>query len=265
MARVPFWRAPALAFHSERPYISAARDWRGLALGYLLVLATAVWLPSATSLQQDLAWIRGTFVPAVVDDMPPVEIRDGQAFVTADTPFELTGPDGSVVAILAPGADRSALDGLDGGLLLTRDTLYLETFQGVRAMDLATIPDTVITAEAFEAAAATTTRWFGWLAYPVGTLLGFLYRLGQVLVYALATVVLARTVGTSLTYAAAVRVTAVAVTPTLALALLQSAFGFTIPAWWIVAVATTFIYAYFGVRGLADAGSEHGEDSGAVA
>ena len=259
MPHTPFWQAPGLAFHSERPYVAAARSWRGLALGYLLLLAILVWLPTAASLQRDFAWIREAFVPAVTEELPRIEIRGGEAVVMAETPVEITGPEGDVVAILDPDADRTALDRLDGGLLLTRDTLYLETFEGVRTLDLSTVASVVVTRESFAAAADTTIRWVGWLLYPVGAALGFVYRLVQALIYALATVVLARSVGTGLSYAAAVRLTAVALTPVMALALLQGVLGFNVPAWWLVSVATTFIYIYFGVRGLADAGPDGAE------
>lgn len=261
MPRTPFWLAPGLAFHSERPYVAAARRWRGLALAYILLLAVVVWLPSAASLQRDLDWIRDTFVPSVADDLPRIEIRGGEAHVMAETPVELTGPQGDVVAILDPAADRSALERLDGGLLLTRDHLYLETFEGVRSLDLATVGDLTVTRDNFAATAEATTRWLGLLLYPVGAGIVFIYRLVQALVYALATLVLARTVGTALTYAAAVRVTAVALTPVMALTLLQGLFGFTVPAWWVVSVATAFIYIYFGVRGIADATPESVEDT----
>lgn len=260
MARIPFWQAPGLVFHSERPYVAAARHWRGMALGYLLVVSTLVWLPSAASLQRDFTWIRETFVPVVVQDVPRIEIRSGEAFVMAETPLELTGPGGDVVAILDPEGTIEDLERIDGGLLLTRDRIYLETIEGIRSFDLATVGDAVITPDALRAAAETTTRWIGWLAYPVGAVLTFLYRFVQALVYALATVVLARTMGTSLPYAAAVRLTAVALTPVMILGLLQGVTGLAIPAWWIVALATTFIYIYFGVRGLVDHGPEQPEE-----
>lgn len=256
MARIPFWQAPSLAFHSERPYRSAARHWRGLAIGYLLAVSTLVWLPSASSLQSDLTWIREAFVPAVVEDVPRIEIRGGQAHVMAETPVELTGPTGEVVAILDPDGEVGDLERMDGGLLLTRDRIWLETIDGVRSFDLSTVGDAVITREAIVAAADTTTRWLGWLAYPVGAVLMFLYRLVQALAYGLATLVLARTLGSGLTYAAAVRVTAVALTPVMVLGLLQEVTGIGIPAWWIVALATTFIYIYFGIRGVVDEGPE---------
>lgn len=252
MQRIPFWQAPWLSFHSERPYVAAARQWRGLALGYLAVLAALVWLPNAASLQQDLTWIRETFVPAVIDDLPRIEIRDGQAFVMAETPMELTGPDGDLVAILDPDADPDRLDEMTAGLLLTRTHLYVETFQGTRSLDLSTIGNAVITPDTVRSAASATTIWIGWLVYPVGAAFNILYRVVQVLIYAIATVVLGRTVGIGLSYAAAARLTAIAITPVIFLALVQDVTGFVIPAWWIVAVATTFIYVYFGVRGVAD-------------
>ena len=254
MAKIPFWQAPWLAFHSERPYVAAARQWRGIALGYLTVLAALVWIPNAVSLQRELAFLREAFVPAVAEELPRIEIRDGQAFVQADTPLELTGPTGDVVAILDPDASSDRLDEIDAGLLLTRTHLYVETFQGVRSLDLSTVGNAVITADTVQRAADATTRWIGWLVFPVGAALNVLYRVVQVLIYAIATVVLARTVGIGLSYAASVRLTAIAITPVIFLALLQDVTGLVIPAWWIVAVITTFIYVYFGVRGVADAG-----------
>lgn len=261
MARLRFWQAPGLAFHSERPYLAAARRWRGLGLGYLLFLATVVWLPAAVDLQRDFAWIRDTFVPAVIDDLPDIVIRNGEAQVMAETPVSLTGPVGSVVAVLDPEATAGDVATTKGELLLTRDHLYLETIQGVRSLDLATIGEAVVTRDAVQDAADVTTRWIGWLAYPVGAGLSFLYRLVQVLIYAFATVVLARTLGTTLKYAAAVRVTAVALTPAMILVLAQTVTGLSIPAWWVVALATTFIYIYFGVRGLSDAALEAADEA----
>lgn len=255
-----FWVAPFYAFHSEAPYVAAARRWRGLAMGYLLVVVSLVWLPTALQLHRGYEWVRTTYLPAVLADMPTVEIRDGQARIAGGGPVRLTGPGDDVVAILDPAARASDLEGTPALVLLTRDVLVVDTFQGPRALDLDSVGSVVLTPSTVQAAADVALRWLAALTYPVGALASFVYRFVQALLFGLLAAVMARTFGASLSYAAAVRLTAVALTPVMVLELLQALTRIAIPAWWLVALATTLIYLYFGVRALTE--SAGGEAAG---
>ena len=249
MPSFPFYQAPARAFYSADLYRDVAQRWRGIAMGYLLALLALLWLPTALSLRSEMRVLRQDLAPPIIRQVPRIVIDNGNAIVSGDTPLTIFGSDGVALALIDPDAGPGVLANSSAEVLLSRVRLYVR--QGT-PLDLDVLNGLVIDRAFLTELVDTLSRLVTWLAYPVGLLWSFSYRLVQALLFAVLGLIVANTLRVGLPYAALVRLSVVALTPVIVLRTVQLLLGFTIPLWWLVAFASFLAYLYFGLQAVRD-------------
>jgi hypothetical protein len=257
MTRFPFYLTPAFVFHSADLYRDVARRWRGIALGYLLALLALIWIPSALDVGSDLRAFREQIAPPIIRQVPTIVVQDGVATVAGETPLRIFDADGRVVALIDPDAGPGALQGSSARVLLTREQIYLQqNGSPARVFDLSTLDNLTVTQALLTEMTGSLTRLLAAVAYPVGLLWSFSYRLLQALLYAVLGLILASTLKVSVPYPALVRLSVLALTPVILLRTAQNLFTFAIPYWWVVAFMVFAVYLYFGLTAVRDAPAE---------
>jgi hypothetical protein len=254
MRPFPFFRAPAFVFHAADLYRDVALRWRGIGLGYLLALLALVWIPTALNVRTVLRDFREQVAPPIIRQVPVITVRDGRARVAGDGPQRIVDADGQVVALIDLDAGPDALVASGARVLVTEERIYLaQNGSQPRAFELAALDDLIITQPLLTNVTATLTRLATALAYPVGLIWSFTYRLAQALLFSVLGMILASTLKVRLPFAAVIRLSVMALTPVILLRTAQSLFGFTIPFWWFVGFAVFAVYLYFGLTAVRDA------------
>ncbi len=255
MPSFPFYQAPFLAFYSADLYRDVARRWRGLGMGYLLVLLMVIWIPSALEIRNTLSDFRQNIAPPIVAQLPTIDVVNGEARVQGTTPRIIRDHQGLPLALIDLDAGPEALDASSAAALLTRTHLYIRQVGGrgqARVLDLDGLDGLTIDRQDVTLLINRGTQTIAVFAFPAGVLWSFSYRLTQALVFAVIGLILANTMNLGLPYATLVRISVVALTPLILIRTVQSLGGFSIPLWWLVGFVIFVAYLYFGLQAVRD-------------
>ena len=97
------------------------------------------------------------------------------------------------------------------------------------------------------------------IGFPVVLIFSIIYRMISAVVYGLVGMVFSSMVGARLSYPALMRLAAIAFTPAIVLNTAFTVFDVTVPYWWWICIALTFIYMFFAV--IANAGEPAADDA----
>ena len=247
----PAWQAPYFAFFSEAFYREVATRWRGLAFGYLFCLLLFAWIPTLLMLNGYVRAFRSDTLPALLDQVPQVELNNGEVSTDADMPFYIRA-EGETVAVIDTRASKEDLERLDTPVLLTKTQLIFNDEGSVEVFNLSDVPSWLgpirINQESLQALYDGVGKWLSIWLLPLVAMGSFLARVVQALILALLGLFVAARLGASLSYVALVRLSVIALTPVILLNTMLTLFDASIPLWWLVAFAITLAYLYVAIR-----------------
>ena len=234
-------QALTLSFYSRALYRDVAQNWKGAGLLYLWNVLALSWMACAFTTHS-----RSDALGGIIDQVPPIRIEHGVAFVDVQQPYVIRDADGGVVAVLDT---RETGDPMSPAspIVLTRHAVVFQTEGKTRITPLDQLPDMTIDAEGIHGALAL----FG-MAIIAGT---FMYRALLTLAYGSIVRRSAARAGTILSYPAAMRIAAVSITPVIFVNTALSLVGNPMPLWPFWRFALTLTYLRFGA--LAAAIPEH--------
>ena len=244
----PLW----MAFYSRPLYREVGLYWTGLALLYLCLLLSLAWLPPLVKAHVGLRrWVQSD-AERVLSQFPRVAIHNGDVRVDPPGRHLIKDPDtGKPFIIIDTEATVEELAELSKeSILLTRSKLVFQRAQGreTRIYDLGNVQNLAFTQDDLR-------RWLGIGANMLAPFLfpfllagSFLYRLVQVLIYALIGMLFARSAGVALKYDTLVRLSVMAITPAVILDVLQEFSSVKVPLWWLVCFLVAMGYLHFGIK-----------------
>jgi hypothetical protein len=264
--RYRLWHPLGLAYFSRALYQDVGRRWRGLGLSYLLLLLLLSWGLWSLKLHTDLnAWVEAE-APAVVEQIPPIHIREGTVSVEAEEPYIIREPetdrplavlDSSGTYTTIPQANEAL--GLSGAgtdsvlLLLTADSIHARKNTGaIEQHDLSQVQSFDLSAEDVRGWLRLAAAWAAPLLFLLCLPVSFLFRLAQALLYGALGLLFAQLAGARLAYAQSLRLAVVALTPLLALDTLFFLIEWQPPAWWLLGIGVGLGYLYFAVSSCRD-------------
>ena len=243
-------RAIWMAFYSRDLYRSAATEWAGRGLLYLLLLLALSWIPSAIRWHSNLAGFAARSADTV-KQLPTVTIANGEMHATPPGRHVVRDRDGTLVAIIDDGIDTVPGDLNSEALVVTRREAGIVQ-PGLDRRVWPFTPGTNLTVT--PARVGSIVRSLPAVLPIVGYLLclvgSFVFRTVQVLIYAAIVQAMAGRARAKFDYAAAMRLAAIAVTPVIVLRTLLW-FAPSEPSWyirWPLALVITIGYLWFGVR-----------------
>jgi hypothetical protein len=252
MRRHRTYEALWLSFFSRSLYRDVAQCWGGIAAGYLVLLATISWAPVAISMQRQALEYSDARVAALFAGTPAIQIHDG--VVTFDPPgrHEIRDAEtGTLVAILDVDGDLAELDGLeDEVVMLTRSKFVLHRARRgeTRSYDLSEVESFSVASEDLVRWVNAIRRWGTLLVIPLLVMCSLVYRLLQTAALGGLGVIAARVLHAELSYAAAVRVAAVAITPAVLFDAGSDLLGLQPPPrWTLLSAALNVGFLIFGV------------------
>ena len=242
-----------LSFFSAPLYRDVARNWKGLCYPYLFLLLALSWIPSTIRVAQSISGTTRNEISAFTSQIPDIQINNGSVSVNVPEPHVITEPKtGDVIAIIDTTGQVTSLDDLGRGVLLTRNSLVVKkNALDTRVYSLSRIKAFRLTGQQVEQWVLAGMDVFKWVYFPVCLAGSFLYRVVQSLVYGVVGLLFASMLGTTLGYAASVRLAVIAVTPVIVLdtvlGLVPGVDGFWCMLW-IVYLGIALGYLFFGVR-----------------
>lgn len=84
-----FW----MSFYSPELYRDAARNWKGIGLGYLFLLTALLWIPQAVGMQFSVHQFATVTLPPIVAQMPAAVVFENGKMTTDEArPYRIENP-----------------------------------------------------------------------------------------------------------------------------------------------------------------------------
>ncbi len=178
----PLW----MAFYSGDIYDDVARNWRIQPFLYLIILLAIGWLPQCTQIQNAVGdWITQE-APLIIDQIPVITISEGELSTSVNTPVLVHDQTGQVFLIIDDTGEYTSLDGTDASLLLTKTDIHIrDATSNVQTQSLPAGQPETLTQETLYEIAEFVRSLINTLLFPILIIISYIFRIGQVLIYAL--------------------------------------------------------------------------------
>jgi hypothetical protein len=252
----PFW----MAFYAKSLYQDVAKNWKGLGVCYLFLLVVLCTIPSIYRTSQMLTTVVQEEATPLVQQLPTLTFTEAGVSINKPTPYFIKDKKGDVVAIIDTSGKYKDLEKTKAMFLLTRTQLFFrEKPEETKVFDVAAVLQKTGHLSAIQKQFVLTPndlnqvvekfKVYGQIATGVSqVVLRFIYRFLQVLLYAVVGLLFAALLKTRLSYGTLVRLSAVALTPTLIVgALVDHYFFLHILPRGLLFFALTMVYLFYAV------------------
>lgn len=248
--RTSLLQAPLQALLSNDFYREVGRTWRARAFIYLLLLVAASWVPALIQWYMVEKQIMSVQSQDFIRQMPTITIRGGEVTINADNPlFIYNAETGEPLAIIDTSGETQSLAGTSASVLLTRNKLFLRKNDlEAQTYDLSSLQDVVLTPADARSAMDFFLSWGPILFYPVLVLVSFVYRVVQVLCFALLGLQFTMATRSRMSYQAVVSITIIAITPSIVISTILSVAGIPLPMDWVIYFALSMVYLVIGLK-----------------
>ncbi len=240
----------AMAFFSRPFYRDVARHWRGLAFVHLLILLALTGLAFMLHFQNLATAFVNDQAPAILAQIPPIHIEQGQVKVAVEQPYQIYRADSRrLFAVIDTTGQINSLRQTEAMLLLTRSRLMARFGAGSsRVIELSPIETLQLTRDDIDRWLQTSLRWAPIALYPLMLLFSYCLRTVQILIYGgigLAATMLMRR---PLPFGATVAVAVMAMTPVILVDTLIMLLKLDLPLWGTASFVLALVYLVFGIR-----------------
>lgn len=241
-----------LSFYSKSLYQDVAREWKGLALGYLLLVMAICWLPFSYDFHRFLNEYASQILPGIITQAPTITLTKGKLSIDKPVPYFIKQPgDGLTLIVFDTSGKYTSLDQINTFALVTQDKIMVQE-QGTpvpkfSTYSLAKFHDTTISKADVRYVADKVVFWSSVLMYPISVIIAFVYRFLQILILGGISLLFASLFHIQLTYRAAIRLAVVAFTPMLILTTLVEYFVLPVPYLGVVSALLALGYLGYAV------------------
>jgi len=245
------------SFFSPGLYVDVAKRWQGIGFLYLLFIVTISWLPDLVKMQIGLQAWHGNAAEAFIRQVPAINITDGVASASADTPYFIKDPkDGKVLGIIDFTGQYTNLENTSAMVLLTRkEVIAKHSSSETRSYDLSGVKHFAIDQTRVRHWVHLFVTWIVLLIAPLVIVFTYAFRMIQALIYAAVGMAFANWFHVKLTYNELLRIVCVALTPviifTMVTDLLPMFRTFPRPLVWLIHLAIALWYISFAVKACA--------------
>ncbi len=261
MRKFTFLQAVPHSFYSADLYRDVARNWKGTAFGYLILLQSVVLLSAAYQIHREWVTYMDDQGVAIVQQMPAVVIDEGVASVEAEQPYIIQDPDtGEAVVILDTTGEITEIGEGSARVLLTRDRFFMrEDDHEPRIYELSQIDHFELDSHRLEGWRKLARNGFVVVMFPFLVFGLTLLRTVQVLFYGLLGLILARMVQARLDYPSLLSLAAVSLTPAICAGAVLELAEANLPAQGLILFGVSLFY--FGRAVMANTESPQPQDT----
>lgn len=239
----------ARSFYSPTAYLHVGASWKGLGVGYLLVVVVVWAVPDMIRQYHATTTFAESYVRDLFWQVPEMKLQDGILLVKDATPHYVKDPVNGVQLIIidTTGKTVSLENGAAKVLLTKTQTIYSQGSNNIKHAPHGHKPY-LVNKEALDALRDRFNKWF-FPMYAIAVVAAKSIMFGLLAMAGVAVgVVYARLVGSTLGLFSIARIAAVAVTPSIIVYSLMELGLVRIPQWWLWAFVISCSYTIFGIR-----------------
>lgn len=250
MKKYNVFQAIVLSFFSKELYQDVAKNWRGFAFSYLLLVLAIFWLPATFQMYFYMHNFVTKTTPQIVQQLPTITLKDGQASIDKPSPYFIRTPDNHILAVIDTSGQFTSPDQTQGVVLLTKDKLYIKrNATEVRQYELKNTEDMVITQTKVYNFLHLVKNWGLFIVYPILVIGSWIYRVIETLIYAIiGTLIFANIMKVKLEYQQILRIAVMAVTPPIVLSTVLDFFFITFPYQFFLYFIIAMAYIVYGIN-----------------
>lgn len=229
----------------------AGRNWRGFGFLYLLILFLISWGVTLAKHHGPFTDFVRNDVPKFAKEVPTVDIKDG--VVTTDVPYEpyiITNPDnGNALVVIDTTGQTTEPPEPEPSLLLTKNKLIVRNNNKVETHDLSQVKQFHFSSQDVQSFFDKLHALYWPVIFPSAVAWSMIWRLIQVLIYALIGMAIASGVRPPLSFGALMRLAALAITPVVLLDTVFAVTGLSFGcAWTTLGITLAIVLLVFMVR-----------------
>jgi hypothetical protein len=223
-----------LSFFAPQLYRDVGANWRGVGLFYLFFLLAVCWIPLMYKYSHKITNVMDQVV-AVVEQMPAMELKDGQFSIDEPMPYSVKSDDLGKQFIIVDTTGQTTPEALvEGSVLVTQDKIILKGFKDdpdtTRTISLPTGANFKLNADVIKAWEPKLSYWAIGIGYVIVLLASWIYRFVLAIIYAaIGGIFFFDLVNHSLNYKALLRLSVVAMTPAIILSTVQCYLHYRFP------------------------------------
>jgi len=246
-----YFEAWFLSFFWPGLYREVAQKWRGTGFAYLLLLLAICWIPASILVTTAYFEFNKNVLPALIKDFPVVTFTEGKLSIDRPMPYLIKDTlTGKTILIVDTTGKITTLDGkIDTVALVTQNSLiYKRNASTTETVAFPAKMNFTVTPGAIQQVGKSfgTVVLLGF--YPLMVLSTWVYRSLQAIIYAaIGTLVFAKMMKSKLGYEAILRISVVAVTPTIIIGTVLDFMGLIIPYQLLLYFLLTMFYLIFGI------------------
>lgn len=204
------------SFFSKSLYQDVRKNWRGLGLLYLLMILAICWLPIFYIMHQNLQYNADHRIKELVSSLPTITVKNGEFSMDKTSPYIIKQPDTSLPFIIFDTSGKyDSLENTPAVVLITKHQVMMRKGESdkIRVYNISKSNDFMLGPAKIHNFVALFVKWWYVIAYPVVLLASFIYRIVQILIFALIGSIFVKMLDTEIDYVTLMRLTAIAITP----------------------------------------------------
>jgi uncharacterized protein DUF1189 len=259
VSKYSVFQIPLLSFFSTDVYRDVAFNKKGTGFGYLFLLLAVCWLILVLSVSYKVGTYIDKYSPGFLNQFPEITIIDGQASIRESQPYYISDPEtGESFAVIDTTGSITSLDQTEARMLMTRTSLMFERNKfETRTFEFRELEDMLVDRELISNWIEVFKSYFSVFVYPFALVGSFLYRVIQVMIYAVIGLLFASICKTELEFTQLLRLTVVALTPSIIINTLLWSTATHLPLSGLMFFALTMVYLYLGIKATTEDESEN--------
>lgn len=249
----PIW----MSFYSKKLYRDIGQHWKGLGFLYLLMLLAIAWLPTTINYYVGAERFLKDTLPIMLEQMPPITIKNGQLSVDAPMPIILKDDKNhhQVLVVIDTTGEYKSLEQARSNILITKTrafvrdqetmqvyTIVYDEYNELRNLHLT--PQIIMDYVDENKTGALVTIFI--VLYFIMLLFSFVYRIIQALVFALITYLFVSNKNTKKDFDFVLRITCIALTPAIIVATVLNLFDINISI--LIYLLISIVYIFLGIH-----------------
>jgi len=230
-------------------YREVAQEWRGVCLGYLLLLVALTTLPTVLEMHLDLGRYMRDEAPYITEQIPTVTVKNGEIDIDKESPYDIKGKTGEVLAIFDTRADSRVLSEGKAPVIVARKRFAITgRNQQTRLVDAGSFGDFIVDKTKVDRWEHIAARWLAPALFPILLIVFYVVRIVQVVIYATLGMLYAKVRKLPLDFPALMRVSTMAVTPVILVNTVLALLKLRPPFWTLLSIAAVLINLGFAIH-----------------
>lgn len=250
MSEYNILQAIYMSFYSKRLYRDVAKKWSAKAFLYLLVIIALSWIVAIIEIQSAVSIAYKNNAEKMVRQIPIITLSNGELKTPEDRPYIIYDPSSNQkLAVIDTSGQYKTLEAAGVDFLLTKNELMTQPKPDeTRTYKFPTSMNLVIAPEAINKF-ILDFAWIFWICLYFLLIIGaYTYRLIQALIYAIFGKIMASLSNITLSYEEILKISMVAVTPAIILAIVLDFFKISFAYQGFLYFLITMFYLFFGIK-----------------